>query len=460
MPLLTTIGAASAKGLGFCGASGPAVFVIQSTYDAARSWLANGCCHDSSGNTYTAWTASSLLVVTKHDKAGVLQSQVSLSVDFSGGESFSMKLDSSGNLYIAGTSASKPALMKLASNFSVTFFKTYNPANPYTLSYGNFTAIDIDSSGNVYCVGRGAWQVGQNSQSHGWIYKFDSSGNTTWVREYNQGISHAYYGCALGGDGNLYVAGEIAEYSSSVYKYYLELAKMDTNGNLLTHAKFLGPAYQGFCNVEYGAIYGRQALFNAAGTTLYISGSQRYSNVDQVLGATYDSSLNQVSSFSRSRSNYRVSPGNQGAVLTPTSGFFRTGTFEFNNNNYTSAAIVGAGSTLRAMVNSVSTGKDTYFYGLTFNPVSQTVYQFGGIKNRSGQTNTRGVVFNFVDPDTIPTTEIDSSGITLENTYMYGADGSQTRTAITGASSSMTSTTANGTYSVASTYPTLTTTIY
>lgn len=443
--------------------SGVPLFVIQSTYDAARDWQVYGSCHDSDGNTYAAWGSSGVLVVTKHDKTGVLQSQVSLTIGFTGNDSYSMKVAPDGSLYIAGRASSTggPALLKLTSGLAVSFFKTYNPANPYTISYGYFNGMDIDSSGNVYCVGYGAWQVGQNSQSHGWIYKFNSSGDTQWVREYNMGISHSYYSCGLGADGYLYVSGETAEYSSGAYKYYLELAKISSSGTLTTHAKFLGPEYYIYCNPEYGGIYGRQLIFDATGTNFYVFGLQRPYGADQVLIASFDSSLNLVGSYSRNRSGYNgaYSRGQNGLV-TPTGDLYISASFEYNNNNYTSAAIIAPNGLLRPMINSASTLKSTYFNGMSYNPGNKTAYTYGAIRNTSTNTRYRGMLFNFSTAETIPTTEIDSSQITLAVDYMNGTGTSATRTALTGYTSSITSTTATGTYSSGSTYPTLTTTLY
>ena len=441
------------------GTFGTPVFIIQSTYDAARSWDSWGCCQDSSGNTYTAWNTSGILVITKHNALGVFQTQVSLTISLSYGEGYAMKVAPDGSLYIAGTD-SGPALLKLNSNFTVAFYKKYNPANPYTLSYGSFSAIDIDSSGDVYCVGSGAWTVGQASQSHGWIYKIDSSGNTTWVREYNMGISHGYYGCALGADGFLYVCGSTVEYSGGAYLYYLELAKLSSSGTLTTHAKFIGPSYQSFCTTEYGGINARKLMFDSAGTTFYVIGNQQYGGGSQILGASYNTSLVQVGSYSRSKSGGYSSATPYQGVVTPTGAMYRVANFEFNNNNYSSTEIISDTETLRTMVNSASTLKGTGFNGMSFNPVNNTCYVNGSIRNTTGATNYRAFVFNFVTPETIPTTQIANSGIVLANDTMGTTSSSQTRTTITGASSSMTSTTSNGTQSSASTYPTLTTTIY
>ena len=445
-------------------AAGVSLFVIQSTYDAARDWQVYGTCHDSVGNTFSAWSTSGILVVTKHDKTGVLQSQVSLTIGFSGNESFCMKVAPDGSLYIAGRASSTggPALLKLTSALAVSFFNTYNPANPYTISYGYFNGMDIDSSGNVYCVGYGAWTVGQSSQSHGWIYKFDSSGVTQWIREYNMGISHGYHSCGIGSDGYLYVCGETAEYSSGAYKYYLELAKISLSGTLTTHAKFLGPEYYIYCNPEYGGVYGRQLMFDATGTDFYVFGQQSPSGVGQILIASFNSSLNLVAGYSRSKSggyNSGYSRGQNGLV-TPTGDLYVSASFEFNNNNYTSAQIIAPNGLLRPMLNSASTLKNTYFNGMAYNPGNATSYTYGSIKNTTGDTRFRGVIFNFVSAANIPSTEIDSSQITLSVDSMGSVGTSMTKTVLTGYTSSITSTTAAGTYSSASTYPTLTTTIY
>jgi hypothetical protein len=445
--------------------AGVPLFVIQSTYDAARDWQVNGVCHDSTGNTYTAWTTSGILVITKHDKTGVFQSQTSITIGFTGNDSYCMKIAPDGSLYIAGRSSSTggPALLKLTSALAVSFFKTYNPApSNATLSYGYFTGMDIDSSGNVYCVGSGAWQVGQNSQSHGWIYKFDSSGDTQWIREYNMGISHGYYSCGLGADGYLYVCGETAEYSSGAYKYYLELAKISSGGSLTTHAKFLGPEYYIYCNPEYGGIYGRQIMFDSTGTNFYVFGSQRPDGSDRILIASFNSSLNLVGSFSRTKSaghNGGYSRGQNGLV-TPTGDLYISASFEYNNNNYTSAQIIAPNSLLRPMINSAATLKNTYFNGMAYNPGNATSYTYGSIKNTTGNTRFRGVVFNFSSAEKIPSTEIDNSQITLSVDSMSDTGTTMNKTVLTGYTSNITSTTATGTYSSGSTYPTLTTTLY
>ena len=99
------------------------------------------------------------------------------------------------------------------------------------------TAIAVDGSGNVYVTGGSA---GSGNHSDYATIKYNSSGDTLWVRRYDGPDNNWDYASAIAidGSGNVYVAGE--SYSSGTDFDYVTI-KYSTTGNIQWMRSYNGP---------------------------------------------------------------------------------------------------------------------------------------------------------------------------------------------------------------------------
>jgi uncharacterized delta-60 repeat protein len=134
-------------------------------------------------------------------------------------------VDSSGNVYVTGGSKGSGtdwdyATIKYNSNGDTAWVRRYNGPSDSTDSP---QAIAVDVSGNVYVTGG---SYGGATRSDYATIKYFPNGDTAWVRRYN-GPSNDYdYANALAtdGSGNVYVTGTIVvsyeNYDYATIKYY------------------------------------------------------------------------------------------------------------------------------------------------------------------------------------------------------------------------------------------------
>ena len=115
----------------------------------------------------------------------------------------SIGIDSIDNIYIAGISNQRYAIIKYDSAGTQQWVNFYGTEN--NVSYA--TAIIIDKYGNIYVTG----QSGEDSTSSIDIVtiKYNSFGILKWVAKYNSPTSENDYGMAIGvdSDGSIYVCG-------------------------------------------------------------------------------------------------------------------------------------------------------------------------------------------------------------------------------------------------------------
>src|SRR4030067_3545481 len=122
-------------------------------------------------------------------------------------ESKALVVDDSGNVYVTGRSLGSGSLdnfttLKYNSNGDTLWVRSYN-------GLGNgidvATSIAVDSSGNVYATG----YTDNGSSDDFTTIKYSSTGDTVWVRNYNgpgNGLDQAH-ALAIDNSGDVYVTG-------------------------------------------------------------------------------------------------------------------------------------------------------------------------------------------------------------------------------------------------------------
>jgi uncharacterized delta-60 repeat protein len=199
-------------------------------------------------------------------------------------EARTIALDASGNVYVTGysvTSGTYPndyATIKYNSAGDTLWVRRYDgPGGRNDEAYG----IAVDGAGNVYVTG---YSYGANNDYA--TIKYNSAGETLWVRRYNgpgDGADYAY-AIAIDGAGNVYVTGECRGSGTGVD--YATI-KYDSLGNTLwvrtynrsgtSTDKARTVAVDGAGNVYVtGASYGTNRdittiKYNSAGDSLWVS---------------------------------------------------------------------------------------------------------------------------------------------------------------------------------------------
>lgn len=191
---------------------------------------------DNSGNSYITGlsyagyvSGSCDYTTVKYNSAGVQQWEARYNYPVRGNDqTAAMKIDNSGNIYVAGTSVwqaegSDIVLLKFNSSGDTQWVRRYDsPA----LSNDNATCMEIDSAGNIY-VGGGSWnpsfQLGNYT-----VLKYSPSGTLLWSSGiFEGGYTNVPRSIAADGSGNVYVFGTAG---GSPFNHY-ELIKYNQNGD-------------------------------------------------------------------------------------------------------------------------------------------------------------------------------------------------------------------------------------
>lgn len=157
-----------------------------------------------------------------------------------------LALDNSGNPYIV----SKTKTATEGDNYVVA---KYNPSNGDTFwvrtynGVGNYNddarAIAFDASNNVYVTGLSAGSGTGNYDYNIVTIKYNSAGDTQWVRSYSNPdttASDAGYWIRVDGSGNVYVYG--SSYGTGGANADLVLIKYNSSGSQQWVARYNGPA--------------------------------------------------------------------------------------------------------------------------------------------------------------------------------------------------------------------------
>jgi uncharacterized delta-60 repeat protein len=214
------------------GTGGGAYWIT--TLGGASSDIGNGIAVDTSGNVYAVGRTASQgaglndLLIAKYDTTGTIQWQRSLG-GASGDLGLGIAVDSSGNAYVVGNTASQGAglndllIAKYDTTGTIQWQRSLGGANNEA---GN--GIAVDSSGNAYVVGSTASQgAGGNDLL---IAKYNTTGTIQWQRSLGAATNDVGSGIAVDSSGNAYVAGFTN--SQGAGGTDLLIAKYDTTGTI------------------------------------------------------------------------------------------------------------------------------------------------------------------------------------------------------------------------------------
>ncbi|MCH7760972.1 SBBP repeat-containing protein, partial [candidate division TA06 bacterium] len=218
---------------------------------------------DDSGNVYV--TGSSVRSGTSWDYATIKYNSIGDTVwvrrynhGFGNNTPYDLALDDSGNVYVTGWSHGSGTgidytTIKYNSSGDTVWVRRYNgTGNGGDVAYD----LDVDESGNVYVTGYSLTSTGSDYVT----IKYNSIGDTLWVRGYNGSANYvdAARAIVVDNSGNVFVTG-ISEEDFATIKY-------NSNGDTVWVRKYNGPdnSYDNARDItldEFGNIYvsGRSA---------------------------------------------------------------------------------------------------------------------------------------------------------------------------------------------------------
>ena len=205
----------------------------QRTLGTAGAELGTSVTLDSSGNVYLSGTTpvggTSYFLIAKYNSSGTIQWQRTLGAT-DGNESVnSIALDSTDAVYVCGASNSPGEgsndviLAKYDSAGTIQWQRRLGGSNAEIAQ-----SLAIDSSDNVYFVGdtRSEGEGGQDLL----IVKYNSSGTLQWQRTLGSAAGESGYGLVLDSSNNAYVCGRAYVAASDSNEYLI--AKYNSSGTL------------------------------------------------------------------------------------------------------------------------------------------------------------------------------------------------------------------------------------
>jgi len=254
----------------------------------------HSCTVDKNGNSYLWGPSSANSIVRKYSSTGI-----ALLMQGYSGTATNCKTDNNGNLFVIGFTNSNIAtsgayqttisggtdgfISKISATGSILWTTLYGAA-------GNDFLYDccIDSAGNLYAVGKTASLTGLSEPSShqvtygggsfdGFIVKFNTLGNKIWSTYYGGASEDVLSGCAIDTFNNLYACGTTKSSSgissALTFQNFLSgntnafLVRLDTNGARLWGSYYGGDSTTGErCTTDHwGDVY-------LCGSTTAVSG--------------------------------------------------------------------------------------------------------------------------------------------------------------------------------------------
>jgi hypothetical protein len=210
--------------------------------------------------------------------------------------------DSSGNIYVAGSTTDAFDGSTNAGSSDAFIVKYDSSGNQTwvmqlaTTSYDTISGVTTDSSGNVYVAGSTAGALYGTTNAGGrdaFIVKYDSSGNQTWVMQLATTSYDAASGVTTDSSGNVYVAGSTTgafDGSTNAGGSDAFIAKYDSSGNQMGIKQFGTTTYDAASGVTTDS---SGNVYVAGSTTGAFDGSTNAGGSDAFI-AKYDSSGNQT----------------------------------------------------------------------------------------------------------------------------------------------------------------------
>ena len=210
--------------------------------------------------------------LAKYDTSGVIQWQKTLSGTASSDRGNDLALDSSGNIYVVGSSDDGPSrnfqIAKYNSSGAVQWQRRFGSESSNDVGFG----IALDSNNDVYVTG--VQTYGGGGELCPQIVKYNSSGTIQWQRRLKPATGDDfYYGVAAGS--SIYACG----YSQAAGNNNLLLVKYDTSGTLQWQKRLGGTS----------AEFGFGVAIDSSGN-VFVSGQTNVSGNYDMLIAKYDSS--------------------------------------------------------------------------------------------------------------------------------------------------------------------------
>jgi len=148
-------------------------------------------------------------------------------------EGYGIAVDGSGNVYLNGHQESDVygssdfGIIKLDTNGNLLWQKKIGGTE-----YESSRAIDVDSYGNVYSVGRSGTDINYS------VIKLDSSGNLLWQKKIGDTGIDIAGAIVVDSSGNVYINGQQNSSTSGAYDF--GVIKLDTDGNIVWQKKIGG----------------------------------------------------------------------------------------------------------------------------------------------------------------------------------------------------------------------------
>lgn len=266
---------------------------------------------DSSGNVYVTGTSGTGYATIKYDSAGQQQWVARYDSQNGSGEATALAIDTSGNIYVTGWSSgpdgsSDYATVKYDSDGQQQWVVGYS--GPATVGGDYAAAIAIDNSGNIYITGE---SEGSGTGGDYATVKYNSDGQQQWAARYD-GPVHQFDGAfaiAVDNVGNVYITGD--SFGSGGNYDYVTI-KYDASGQQQWVARYNGPAN--------GLDFAIALAVDASGNT-YVTGSSEGSGTsDDYATIKYNSDGQQqwVARYNGPANNlddaYAIAVDNAGAV--------------------------------------------------------------------------------------------------------------------------------------------------